>query len=85
MGTETANATMAVHCGSQTYDHIWLTNLVAKGKSKASCRKTLQCSEVSLPMYNRCEKKHTYGSHGNPTCLLLTPLLRERQGWAHTG
>jgi hypothetical protein len=69
MGTETANGTMAVYRGSQTYDHIWLTNLVAKGKSKASCRKTVECSEVSLPMCNRCDKKHTYGSHENPVKL----------------
>jgi pantothenate kinase len=60
---------MAVHGGIQTYDHTWLTNLVAKGKSKASCRKTLECSEVSLPVYNRFDKKHTYGSHGNPVKL----------------
>jgi hypothetical protein len=32
MGTETANGTVVVRRGSETYDHIWLSNLVANGK-----------------------------------------------------
>jgi hypothetical protein len=35
----------------------------------------LECSEVSLPMYNGSDKKHTYGSHGNPAKLAASLYL----------
>jgi hypothetical protein len=49
-------------------DHIWLTDLVAKGKSNGS------------------NKKHTYGSHGNPLNLLpLDIFIKGEARMALTG